>query len=73
MIGVTDPTPAPPRKGRVQEGSGFRLPLQMEFRRHSPPFKGRGRGGVCNILSMRKILTPPQPLPYKGLLFIHIF
>jgi len=35
--------------------------------------KGRGRGGVCNILSVRKILTPPQPLPYKGLLFIHIF
>ncbi len=36
------------------------------MRSHSPPIKGRGRGGVCNILSMRKILTPPQPLPYKG-------
>ena len=25
-----------------------------------------GRGGVCNILIANKILTPPQPLPYKG-------
>ena len=29
-------------------------------------FKGRGRGGVCNILSAKKILTPPLPLPYMG-------
>jgi len=40
--------------------------MSRRRRSHSPPSKGRGRGGVCNILSMRKILTPPQPLPYKG-------
>ena len=28
-------------------------------RSHSPPFKGRGRGGVCKILSAKKILTTP--------------
>ena len=28
-------------------------------RSRSPPLEGRGRGGVCNILSAKKILTPP--------------
>ena len=36
----------------------------------NPALTGRGvpfgRGGVCNILIANKILTPPQPLPYKG-------
>ena len=36
---------------------------QRDARRGGVPF---GRGGVCNILIANKILTPPQPLPYKG-------
>ena len=36
------------------------------MRSHSPPFKGRGRGGVCNILSAKKILTPPLTPPLHG-------
>ena len=27
----------------------------------SPPFKGRGRGGVCILFTTKKIQTPPRP------------
>ena len=40
---VTDPTPAPPLEGRG-------VPCGLNYGgSNSPPFKGRGRGGVCNL------------------------
>ena len=39
------------------------------MRSRSPPIKGRGWGGVCNFLSMKKIQTPPRPKgtpPFEG-------
>ena len=36
------------------------------MRSRSPPLKGRGRGGVCNIFIDKILLTPPRPLPYMG-------
>ena len=41
--------------------SGARLPVAFPL-----PSRGGVRGGVCNVLSAKKILTPPPPLPYKG-------
>ena len=32
----------------------------------SPPLKGRGRGGVCNHLTLKNILTPPPTPPLQG-------
>ena len=37
---ITDPTPAPPRKGRVQEGSGYRSRYAQQF----PSLQGEGQG-----------------------------
>ena len=54
------------KKSQQVAGEGAATPLPS---RGGVPF---GRGGVCNILIANKILTPPLPLPYKGLLFIHI-
>ena len=36
------------------------------WRSRSPPFKGRGRGGVCNFLSVKYIETPPPTPPLEG-------
>ena len=36
------------------------------MRSHSPPFKGRGWGGVSIFLTDRILQTPPLPLPLKG-------
>ena len=36
------------------------------MRSHSPPLKGRGRGGVCNVLLSKKILTPTPTLQGRG-------
>ena len=36
------------------------------MRSHSPPLEGRGRGGVCNILSQREDTDPtPNPSPTR--------
>ena len=40
--------------------------VKLSSASRSPPFKGRGRGGVCIILSTKKLPTPPLPLPCMG-------
>ena len=36
------------------------------MRSRSPPLKGRGRGGVSNILRVNDIQTPPLAPPLEG-------
>ena len=40
--------------------------VKLSSASRSPPFKGGVRGGVCIILSTKKLPTPPLPLPCMG-------
>ena len=56
---ITDPTPNP---SPTREGSGCRLVRRKGFRRHSPPFKGRGAAAA---LSAERD-SVGTPLPSRG-------
>ena len=44
----------------------MRNPIRKMCEAAPLPSRGGVRGGVCNVLLAKKILTPPPPLPYKG-------
>ena len=44
------------------------MKIIAEKQRAAAPLPSRGgvRGGVCIFLSLKKLVTPPLPLPYMG-------